>query len=281
MKYSRPGSGSRRDFLRSATAAAALPALGWRGGRRPNILVVMTDQERYPLHLPELNRPALDRLLGQGVEFTSAICTTPYCSPSRASAWTGLYPHQAGIRSNIDWYSRRPSMDPSIPTIGHVLQDAGYETGYFGKWHLSLHTEDRSLARYGFEDSRTHGWLEQNGYRDDPIAVGDCAEWIRSRDGNKPWLAVASIINPHDINMNPLETPWWKYDNEMYSRHADEITLPPSWQDSMEDKPGIHQNSPADALFGIIWGNKTFEGSEREELEAIHQLLLLADRACR
>jgi arylsulfatase len=257
----------RRDFIKksaigAAAAGAAMPLRGQAGERRPNILVVMTDQERFPLHLPPLNRPALSRLQGQGVEFTHAICVTPFCSPSRAAAWTGLYPHQAGVTANIDRYFRPPSMDPAIPTIGHALRDAGYETAYFGKWHLSLHSEDRSLDRYGFIDSRTYGWMEQNGYRDDPRAAADCAGWIRSRKGKRPWMAVASIINPHDINMNPVETPWWKYDRELYERHIDRITLPPSWRDDLSGKPSIHRNSPIDALFGVIWGHRGMEKSE-------------------
>ena len=73
--------------------------------RKPNILVIITDQEREVMHWPsewaETNLPARRRLLAHGLHFTRAQCNTAACSPSRATFFTGLYPAQHGVKNVI------------------------------------------------------------------------------------------------------------------------------------------------------------------------------------
>jgi len=88
--------------------------------------------------------PNMDRLAREGVRFENAVCPTPFCSPTRASIITGLYPHRHGIVTNInrrDYPSRNvPATEEGIKvadaTTEKLLHAAGYATHHYGKWHL-------------------------------------------------------------------------------------------------------------------------------------------------
>ena len=102
--------------------------------RPPNIVFVLVDDMRWDemgvVGHPFLETPNMDRLAREGIRFTNAFATTPLCSPSRASYLTGQYAHTNGIIDN----TARPSHD--LPTFPRALQQAGYTTGFFGKWHM-------------------------------------------------------------------------------------------------------------------------------------------------
>jgi N-acetylglucosamine-6-sulfatase len=101
---------------------------------RPNIVVVLVDDMRWDemrvAGHPFIETPNMDRLAREGARFTNAFATTPLCSPSRASFLTGQYPHTNGIVDN----TARPSHD--LRVFPKALQQAGYRTGFFGKWHM-------------------------------------------------------------------------------------------------------------------------------------------------
>ena len=120
-------------------------------GSRPNVLVIMTDEERYPPPyeadaLAEFRRtqlPARERLRTQSRELHHHYAAATACIPSRASLFTGQYPSLHGVtatdgmaKSAVD-----PAMhwlDPeSVPTLGDWFRAAGYRTHYRGKWHIS------------------------------------------------------------------------------------------------------------------------------------------------
>lgn len=169
---------SRRSLL------AGLPALA-KGASRPNILVFLTDQETAMVPGP-VNTPNRRRLEAQGVRFTHAFCNTPQCSAARSALLTGLEPHQTGVLTNVDGGSLGKPLSPKLPTLGSVFRAAGYQTGYFGKWHLG--DETQSLDAFGFSTAR-HG-------KDEEVAE-EAAAWIRRQ--RSPWLAYVSILNPHNI----------------------------------------------------------------------------------
>lgn len=131
---------SRRNFLISAGAAAAsLPlaglASGARKSRRPNFLFILTDDQRYDslsaFGHPFARTPNLDRLVREGARFANAFVTTSLCSPSRASFLTGRYASSHGVVDN------HTKFNPSVPTFGTMLQKAGYDTAFIGKWHMA------------------------------------------------------------------------------------------------------------------------------------------------
>ena len=100
----------------------------------PNILMILTDQQHIDtisaLGNPWVQTPAIDRLVKTGVSFSQSYCTNPVCSPSRSSIFTGRTSCETGVyRNNI-------AIREGMPTLGHCLRVAGYETVYAGKWHV-------------------------------------------------------------------------------------------------------------------------------------------------
>ncbi len=170
---------TRRAFL-------AAPAVPLARARRPNVLVVMSDQESSRLPGP-VKLPHRARLAGRGVTFTSAFCNTPQCSAARSALLTGLEPHRTGVLTNVDAGSLGKPLPAAIPNVGSVFREAGYTTGYFGKWHLGGDRE--GLERFGFQ-TYEHP-------RGDEEVARRAAEWIGGQKA--PWLAWVSVINPHDI----------------------------------------------------------------------------------
>ncbi len=139
----------RRDFVRfgtvAAATAAAAPVYCATGPRRPNglnVLLLMTDEQHFrSLSLtgnPYIETPNMDRIGREGVLFENATCVTPYCSPSRASIVTGLYPHTHGILMNVSpgRNTQKPLPPDAFPNTENILFRHGYRTAHRGKWHL-------------------------------------------------------------------------------------------------------------------------------------------------
>jgi len=165
-------------FLQAASLALLGAAACGAATTRPNIVFILADDLGWrdlgcygsPWH----RTPHLDRLAVEGLRYTQAYSAAPICSPSRASILTGRSPArlhfefvtkmQAGAQ---EWGTplQSPPYTLDLPlaerTIGEELQNAGYATGFFGKWHVSRH--HGSYLRW----SPTHGPLQQG------FAVGD------------------------------------------------------------------------------------------------------------
>jgi arylsulfatase A-like enzyme len=179
----------------ATTVLALAPRSLAAASEHPNVLVVLVDQEAAALSLPPLARPNLDRLAKRGLSFTRAYAAYPVCSPSRAALLTGLYPRRNGVLENVMAQAQSPPLDPAIPNLGSVFASRGYATAWFGKWHLS---PDEEIQRYGFEHvfSPTPGNHAREG---DAQVSSSAAEWMRRRPAGTPWLAVVSLLGPHDI----------------------------------------------------------------------------------
>jgi arylsulfatase A-like enzyme len=201
---------SRRQWLGLAGAVVAGP----RVTVRPNVLLILADQ--FPAYAtgfagdPQARTPNLDRLARQGARFTNAISNCPVCTPYRAMLQTGRWPLATGMIAN----------DVRLPeteyTMGEAFRDAGYQTGYIGKWHLD------GPERWGFTppgprrqgydfwavNNCNHNYTNTYYYRDtpQPIPVSGYEpifqtklfkEFLTGRDKKKPFLMQLSWGPPH------------------------------------------------------------------------------------
>jgi arylsulfatase A-like enzyme len=119
---------------------------------RPNILMIVSDQERADVlgcYGGPCATPVIDRLAEEGVRFDRCLAPTAICSPTRASFLTGLYPHGHGILNNThEPDALRTELAPGVVTWPALLRSAGYRLGYVGKWHVGRgRPED-----FGFHD---------------------------------------------------------------------------------------------------------------------------------
>jgi N-acetylglucosamine-6-sulfatase len=132
---------SRRTFMKTATGAAlasrilADQAIAQTGGKRRNVIFILTDDHRYDafgfMH-PQtwLRTPNMDAMARDGAHLKNAFVTTALCSPSRASILTGVYAHRHKI---VDNNTAIPQGTRFFPQL---LQKAGYKTAFIGKWHM-------------------------------------------------------------------------------------------------------------------------------------------------
>jgi uncharacterized sulfatase len=143
-------------------------ALSAAGAPRPNLIFVLIDDMGYG-DLPcygntRVQTPNLDRLAKEGIKFTQFYVASPICSPSRTALTTGQFPARWRITSYLA--SRRENeqrglaqwLDPHAPTLARLLQNNGYTTGHFGKWHMGGQRDvgDAPLiTNYGFDESLT------------------------------------------------------------------------------------------------------------------------------
>lgn len=109
---------------------------------KPHVILIMCDQWNpfctgYMGH-PLVKTPHLDRLAREGTLFENAYCTSPVCSPARASWLTGLYPHAHRVQVNCGGKPRpfRTELGSDTPTLGDCFHEAGYQCGTAGPWHL-------------------------------------------------------------------------------------------------------------------------------------------------
>jgi len=121
----------------------------------PNVIVFFTDQQRWDtagIHGNPLGlTPNLDRMARRGTHLASCFTCQPVCAPARASLQTGLYATKAGVHRN------GLSLPAEARTLAHCFGDAGYRTGYIGKWHLADSEPVRADQRGGYEE-----WLGAN-----------------------------------------------------------------------------------------------------------------------
>src|SRR5689334_15088708 len=125
---------SRRQFVQTGLAASVSGALPAAAPRRPNILYVFSDMQRAnsigAYGDPNIRTPTLDAFAKQSTRFDACMSNTPVCCPHRSCLQTGLYSHHHGVVSNQVHFTRK------VRGLAEDFRDAGYVTGYTGKWHI-------------------------------------------------------------------------------------------------------------------------------------------------
>ena len=224
---------SRREFMQASASAAALgigaltgagaltgstalAALGDAPGRRrPNVLFVFSDMQRaYSMGCygdANARTPTFDAFAKQGARLDAAMSNSPVCCPSRACLMSGQYAHHHGVMSN------GVTFRPTVKCVAETFRDAGYVTGYSGKWHIAS-PKDAKDPTYGFPAPKT----EYGFYRTDRHSanVTDVAlKFIADKSkGPAPWMLFVSWILPH----SPYKAP------PGYVEHFSKIAIPPN-----------------------------------------------------
>lgn len=289
MANSKKLNAKRRDLLKVAASvpvAASLTACGGSSGgdgastsSQPNVLFILVDQMRYPVHLPSgtnnadefIQRfmPNLYTLWNSGVKFANHHITATACGPSRATLVTGLYTQQTW---NVATYApilgnTPPELSPDMPTYGKLFQAAGYDTPYMGKWHLSEPWKT-GFARYGFEGITEKYILdaanlqgtysdpnyvdkntgENTPYYNDEFIADYAVNWLKEkRVGDRPWCLTVGLQNPHDYQFFPSGTEFQTFTN-LYSSLAANPTF------SIQAAPYSVQPSAT----GVNWATNVF-----------------------
>jgi arylsulfatase A-like enzyme len=195
----------------AATAPPVARAPSSPGPRRPNILVIVVDQLRFPQWFSAASAgpglpPNLRGLRRGAVSFSRHYTVSDDCTPARAALLTGLYTHQTGCM-----ITGGSTLDPGFPTWGTMLREHGYHTRWYGKWHLTHKDNrwgpalgERALERYGFAGGTypSPDGAPGQGWRVDPHIARQFEDWFAHESGAEPWCTTVSFVNPHDI-------AWW------------------------------------------------------------------------
>ncbi len=199
--------------------------------RVPNIVLILTDDQGYGdlscTGNPVLKTPHIDRLAAEGVLFTN-FQASPTCAPTRCALLTGKHEFRSGVTHTI---FERERMSLQAFTYAQALQNAGYTTGIFGKWHLG--DEDAYMpGKRGFNEVFIHGaggigqtyagscgdapgnsyfnpalwhndkFVKTEGYCTD-VFFNQAIGWIEEQKGKAPFYCHISTNAPH----GPLDCP--------------------------------------------------------------------------
>ena len=243
---------------------------------RPNILFIMSDDHAsqavsaYDGILTQVcSTPNIDRLAKEGMLFRNCFVTNSICSPSRASIMTGKYSHKNGVY-------KFTALDQSQPTLPKAMQSNGYQTAFYGKYHMHSNPvgfDEFSIlpgqGRYHNPvfikkgDEHPSGWVQQGkrteyeGHSSDAIADQALEYLQNARTPDKPFMLFCQFKAPHDT---------WEYAKRYEDFLADvEIPEPPNLFDDYEGR--------SDALkkqlqyIGSDWGDHTNFLEETADLE--------------
>ena len=184
--------------------------------RRPNILLIMADDHApaaFSTYGSKLNStPNLDRIAAEGLRLDRCFCTNAICTPARASVHTGKYSHTTGIKTLNDVIDQTQET-----TVGMLLNDAGYQTAFVGKWHLG-HGGHSDPAGYDFwsvlpgqgkyhdpELTEMGKLITESGYVTD-VLTDKALGWLANRDTERPFFLVCAHKAPHDpFQPNPKD----------------------------------------------------------------------------
>jgi arylsulfatase A-like enzyme len=175
---------------------------------RPNILLFISDQHFADVMsgagYAHVKTPALDEIAASGVRFPNTYCAYPVCMASRASLMTGRLAHQLKVadeetaevpgepRAKGKKSGKRADDQARHPgtSLGMLMKQAGYRTGYCGKWHVGGVSSSAQNLWHGFDtivDGRT-----------DTLTATKAVEFLNANSG-QPFFLVVSFLNPHDI----------------------------------------------------------------------------------
>ena len=194
----------RNGLIGLAFALVLAPAA--RAADRPNLIVLMTDDQRFDAMScagnTVLKTPNMDRLAAEGARFRNMFVTNSLCAPSRATLMTGLYSHTHGVIDN-----KGHDVPANIPFVSDYLRKNGYEVAFCGKSHAKSAFRDRQWDYYfGFQgqgnylkpriaegtmgkDQLYEGWM-------DDVVTDHAIAWLKKKH-DKPFALFLFFKAPH------------------------------------------------------------------------------------
>ncbi len=189
--------------MKTTAAALSVAMVGSRvlagagASKRPNLLFIMTDQQRFDAMScagnTVIKTPNMDRIANEGAIFKNAYTANPICVPARASFLTGLSPVNVRVEGNGD----KDSKDvPNVPTFDSVLKEHGYAAEYYGKWHTPhqftkcYDNDVRTTGRVKGAPSQMeayHAWLERKGLKQKNPGAGE----LYSKRNLRPYKPIS------------------------------------------------------------------------------------------
>lgn len=197
--------------------------------KQPNIIFILTDDMGFGdigCFNGTYHTPNIDRMAAEGRKFTSYYSASPICSPSRVGFLTGMHPAKWNITSYLQKKAdnrlceQADFLNPAAPSIARLLQEQGYKTAHFGKWHMGGGRDvDNAppIKEYGF-DEWSSTWESP-----DPDPLLTATNWIWSnKDSIKRWNRTRYWVDrtlkflkehkgqPCYVNLWPddVHTPW-------------------------------------------------------------------------
>ena len=239
----------------------------------PNILLFIADGLRAQALAPdsEVVAPHVRALAVRGVQIANAYTPLPTCSPARASLMTGLLPHNHGVLQ-VEHVADPDQcvLRADRPHWAQRLQAAGYQTAYFGKWHIERSLQladfgweigqplgqeahrksseqgmradsalDPELSRYhqgpaGYNDTLHYGVTDVPlGERGISAPTDAACAYLQEAPTDRPWCCVASYYEPNEAMVVGRAT-YERYD-------VDRLKLPANLRDDLSDRPNIYQ----------------------------------------
>jgi arylsulfatase A-like enzyme len=233
---------------------------------RPNIILIMTDQQRYDsiaaLGFPYATTPNLDQLVEKGVTFTNCHITAPSCVPSRASLFTGYYPHTTGVLSNGQkwqhtWVEQLRDAGYHCVNVGkmHTIpynSDSGFHERYVvenkdrfmeGRWYFD--EWDKALAAHGLVKQQRELYRQREDYRErlgafdwelpeelhsDAFVANTATWWVNTYPPTEPLFLQVGFPGPHP----PFDPPA-RYSEPYLNR--DDLPLPAPTKEELDGLP--------------------------------------------
>ena len=213
--------------------------------QRPNIVFIMADDLGYGdigcFGNERINTPHIDSLASRGITFTDFHANAPVCTPTRAGLITGRYQQRCGLEGVIyvRGETRQTGLDPDEYSLGEAMQESGYATAVFGKWHLGYKKKFNPL-HHGFDEFR--GYVSGNVDYHSHVDNSGIADWWHNLEKVTEEGYVTDLVNEHTARFirehkeEPFfvyvahEAPHWPYQgrNDKADRFPGETDFP-SW----------------------------------------------------
>ena len=229
------------SFSQSSNEGNSLDELN-RGKEPRNVIFILSDDHRWDFmgftgKVPWLKTPAMDRLAEEGVFCRNTYVTTSLCSPSRASILTGLYSHTHQVVDN------QAPVPENLIYFPQYIQEAGYKTAFFGKWHMGNQSDHPRPGFDHWESFRGQGTyyapnLNINGERTKysnetyvtDLLTEHAIDWMDQREEGEPFFLYLSHKAVH-AGFTPARRHVGMYENEKY-------IFPASYQMTTKEKVG-------------------------------------------